>query len=174
MNYRHLALARELNLVSDTDIEKWAYRQLESSQNPEWWFSYLVSASALDSTLSIIVEAAEDEERKDSYNHCTQYGDFESWFLFLGLVIRRLKFDYVYSEIFEIAENDGSVEALLILRSLDEVYRCFDGSVHIVGNRWSDLFSTRQLIFFENSIVRFFKCFDIDPRKWLESEVAKG
>ena len=174
MNYRHISLAREYKLISDENIESWAYSELQSSSEPQWWFSFLVSARTLDSVESILADAANETELGGASRSYDYYADTKSWFLFLALVVGKLDFNYVYSEVVEEAEHAGSKESVMLSHVLNGLHEKFNTNKNNFPRRWIDLFNDSEMLFFNTYIAGFLKTFNIDALAWLAREIPHG
>ena len=121
MNYYFLSLARKYKLIGDEAIEKWAYKYLEENDDPEWWFSYLISASTLESVGTILRDAASEVELEETGSYCFKYESADSWCRFLSLINLRSEFQTTFSGIIENAEHSDCLESELLYHALNKL-----------------------------------------------------
>lgn len=171
MNYYFLSLARKYKLINDEAIEKWSYKKLEEIENPDWWFSYLVSAKTLGSVNLILGNAASESENEELGPYFFKYESIDSWCRFLSFINKHLEFRAVIIEILENAEHSNCLESVLLFHALDKFEKSKKSSITSSSNAWIDLFENKELKYFDSYVVPFFREFEIDANVWLKSKI---
>lgn len=171
MNYYFLSLARKYKLIGDVAIEKWAYKYLEENDDPEWWFSYLISTSTLESVGTILRDAASESEVEETGSYCFKYESADSWCRFLSLINQHREFRTTFSEIIENAEHSSCLESELLCHTLNKLKKSNESDDANPSGLWIDLFQSKDLEYFESYIVPFFEEFKIDANLWLKSMI---
>ena len=171
-SYWDILLAHKYSLISDADIEAWAHTMLMETENPDWWFSYLVSASELGGAGKYLAQAAQECDQSLGNMKSIPYKNSTPWFSFLGFIKNQRDLQIAYQEINYHAEHSESKEARILI----DIFDCFWPKGEICNKRlsmsWASLFCEKDLAYLYGVISPFLKYWDIDVEALMTTKIG--
>lgn len=172
-SYWDIFWAHKYNLITDTDIEDWAYKILLEAENPDWWFSYLVSASELGGAGEYLSQAAQEcDQGLGGSKGAIPYKYALPWFSFLGSLKNQRDLQVAYQEINYHVEHSDSKEARILINIFDGFWPKGEVSDNRQSMLWASLFCENDLSYLRSVIVPFLDYWDIDVDAIMNSKIG--